>query len=93
MLFLSVQSAIILFLLFLLIIIFVGEENSHVCKQHTIFHQYKAESKVPKYYPSDAIVNFDLTKFDLKVRGDVTLQFFDHDTYAPGTVMSYYVCL
>jgi hypothetical protein len=61
-----------------------GEENSHICRQHTVFNQYKAENKVPKFYPSDSIVNFDMNKYDLKVRGDVTLQFFDHDNYSSG---------
>lgn len=64
-----------------------GEQNSHICRQHTVFNQYKAENKVSKFYPNDSIVNFDMQAFDLKVRGDVTLQFFNHDNYSSDAKM------
>ena len=59
-----------------------NESVSNRYKTKTVFHQYKELKKVKKYYPNEKFVNLDFTPFDLRVRGDVNLTFYDHDTYS-----------
>mmetsp|Transcript_9551 Transcript_9551/g.14375 ORF Transcript_9551/g.14375 Transcript_9551/m.14375 type:complete len:379 (+) Transcript_9551:94-1230(+) len=56
--------------------------SSNVFKMRTVFNQLKEAGKVKKCYPHEKCVDLDLTEFDVKVRGDVNLMFYDHDTYS-----------
>ena len=46
-----------------------------------VFNQQKRTKKVKKFYPSDGYVLLDLEEFDVLVKGDVKLIFYDRDQY------------
>lgn len=50
-------------------------------KEKTVFNMIKEIRRAQKYYPSDKYCDLDLTPFNLCVRGDVKLLFFDQDQY------------
>lgn len=58
-------------------------ETCNCWRERTIFNQSKAQRKLGMplrhFYPQDRVVDFDLTQFNVKVRGDVKLMFYDED--------------
>lgn len=56
--------------------------QSNIYKQKTIFNQFLETKKVKKYYPSEKYIDLDLAPYNVKIRGDVNLMFYDHDVYS-----------
>ncbi|CAE7459986.1 pten [Symbiodinium microadriaticum] len=61
-----------------------AEDNAQsvVYKQRTVFNQILEAKRVKKCYPHEKCVDIDLTPYNVKIRGDVNLIFYDHDTYS-----------
>ena len=49
--------------------------------ERSVFNQQKKMKKIKKFYPSDGNVLLDLEEFDVLVKGDVKLIFYDRDQY------------
>lgn len=56
--------------------------HSNEYKQRTVFNQILEAPKIKKCYPHEKVVDLDLTPYDVKIRGDVNIIFYDHDTYS-----------
>ena len=54
----------------------------NVYKQQTIFNQFLEFKKVKKYYPYEKCVDLDFLDYNVKIRGDVNIIFYDHDMYS-----------
>jgi phosphatidylinositol-3,4,5-trisphosphate 3-phosphatase and dual-specificity protein phosphatase PTEN len=59
-----------------------SSSSSNIYKQKTIFNQFLETKKVKKYYPSEKCIDLDLFPYNVKIRGDVNLMFYDHDVYS-----------
>ena len=51
-------------------------------REKTVFNMIKEIRRARKYYPGDKYCDLDLTPFNLCVRGDVKLIFFDQVRHA-----------